>query len=252
MPKDLKNMSDFERYGDYNEVDESPKKSKVGIMLKIFIVVLCFGVVAFLIFRVFTFNYYPEKTKAIYFTEELTELYNTKGGNIGALTQKLLESSSFGFDDSSEGNFYCNHFIYIPETEELQITLRYNVSLMDTIKEEYGIELDPDWKDNFDFSLVAARSSDQTSDGDPDGELGSPMGENLVAEEYDSAMMYRYVKLVFDGVKLDNGTENEVNWIRLEVRINGVEMKEPYMILIYWNTEDFPLIPYELSAKETP
>lgn len=245
-------MSDFERYGDYNEVDESPKKSVVGLVLKIFITALCLGVVAFLVFRVFTFNYYPESAKSIYFTEELKELYNKNDGDIGALTQKLLDSSSFGFDDSTEGNFYCKHFIYIPETEELQITLRYNASLMNTIKEKYGIELDPDGESNFDFSLVAARSSDNTSDEDPDRELGTAMGETLVAEEYDSALMYRYVKLVFNDVKLDLGNENEVNWIRLEVGINGVEMKEPYMVLIYWNTEDFPLIPYELSAKEIP
>lgn len=245
-------MSDFERYGDYNEVDESPKKSKVGLALKIFIVALCLGVVGFLVFRVVLFNYYPERIKSIYFTDELTELYNSKGGDIGALTQTLLDSSSFGFDDSSEGNFYCKHMIYVPEAEQLQITLRYNVSLMSSIKEKYGIELDTDGRDNFDFSLVAARSSDETDGTETDSELGADMGATLVAEEYDSALMYRYVKLVFDGVRLDKGTEDEVNWIRLEIRLNGVEMEKPYMILIYWNTEEFPLIPYTMSKKERP
>ncbi len=246
-------MSDFERYGDYNEVDEAPTKSKIGIALKVLIYILCFGVVIFLVFRVFTFNYYPEGIKSIYFTDELTELYNKNGGEIGALTQKLLDSRSFGFDDSGDGNFYCKYMIYIPETEELQLTLRYNVSLMDAIKDEYNVELSPDGENNFNFSLVAARTSDIADDKSPNTiKYGTPIDASVVAQEYDSFMMYRYIKLVFDGVSLDTDTPDEVNWLRLDIKINGVEMEEPYTILVYWNTEDFPLIPYVLSKKEVP
>lgn len=243
-------MSDFERYGDYNEVDESPKKSKVGLVLKIFILTLCFGVVGFLIFRVITFNYYPAEAKRIYFTEELTALYNEKDGDIGALTQDLLNSRSFGYDDANEGNFFCKHFIYIPETEELQITLKYNTSLMESIKDNYGIELDPDGKNNFSYRLVATRASD--ADAEEGAEVGVPLDATLVAEEYSSFLMYRYVKLVFDDVDLGLETEDSINWIRLEISLNEVKGSSPYTILIYWNTEDFPLIPYELSGKEKP
>lgn len=246
-------MSDFERYGDYNEVDEPPTKSKVGFVLKLFIVILCFGVVGFLVFRVLTFNFYPNEMKKIYFTEELTAIYNEQDGDIGALTQDLLNSRSFGYDDSTEGNFFAKYFVYIPETEELQITLKYNTSLMKSIKDKYGIELDPNGEDNFEFRLVAARSSDETEPTDTESiSHGIPMEARVVAEEYDSALMYRYIRLVFDGVKLDRGTPSEVNWIRLEININGVQMNEPYMILIYWDNDSFPLEPYKLSKKEKP
>ena len=244
-------MSDFERYGDYNEVDEPPKKSKVGIALKLFITILCFSVVGFLIFRVFTFNYYPKEAKNIYFTDELTSLYNERGGDIGALTQGLLNSRNFGYDDANEGNFFCKHFIYIPETEELQITLKYNTSLAKNIKDKYGADIDPNNLDSFDFRLVATRASDPEVE-DNSVEVGSPMDATLVAKEYSSFLMYRYVKLVFDGVRLDVGTEDEINWIRLEVLLNGIEIEQPYTILIYWNIDEYPLVPYELSKKEKP
>ena len=242
-------MGDFERYGDYNEVDEPPKKSVVGIILKAIIFVLCAIVIGVIAFRLIIFNYYPDSVSNIYFTDELTEHYNKKGGDIGALTQELLNSRNYGYDDSKDGNFFARNMIYIPETGELQVTLRFNTSLADSIKEKYGVDFDPDAKGSFTYSLVAMRASDTASEGE---ELGRPIDATLVAEEYDSLFMYRYIKLVFDGVDLAAGTTDAVDWLRLEISINGVAMKEPYMILIYYNNKSFPLIPYKLSDKEKP
>ena len=170
-------------------------------------------------------------------------------GNIGALTQELLNSRNYGYDDSKDGNFFAKSMIYVPETQELQVTLRYNTSLARSVSEKYGVELDPDSKDNFEFRLVAMRASDTATDGE---KLGRPIDATLVAEEYDSLFMYRYIKLVFDGVDLALGTPDAVDWLRLEISLNGVTMEEPYMILIYYNTKSFPLIPYEPSSKERP
>lgn len=242
-------MDDFERYGDYNEVDQSPKKSIVGIILKAIIFALCAVVIGVIAFRLIIFNYYPEEMTGIYFTEELTDHYNKTDGNIGALTQELLNSRNYGYDDSKDGNFFAKSMIYVPETQELQVTLRYNTSLARSVGEKYGVELDPDSKDNFEFRLVAMRASDTATDGE---ELGRPIDATLVAEEYDSLFMYRYIKLVFDGVDLALGTPDAVDWLRLEISLNGVTMEEPYMILIYYNTKSFPLIPYEPSSKERP
>jgi hypothetical protein len=120
---------------------------------------------------------------------------------------------------------------------------------LEQICEKYGVELDPDSKDNFEFRLVAMRASDTATDGE---ELGRPIDATLVAKEYDSLFMYRYIKLVFDGVDLALGTPDAVDWLRLEISLNGVTMEEPYMILIYYNNKSFPLIPYEPSSKERP
>ena len=245
-------MSDFERYGDYNEVEESPKKSILGIILKAIIFALCAIVIGVIAFRLVIFNYYPEGMTNIYFTDELTELYDETGGEIGALTQELLNSRNYGYDDSKDGNFFAKSMIYIPETEELQVTLRFNTSLASSIKEKYGVDFDPDSKDNFSFRLVAMRASDSISPDAAAEELGSVIDARLVAEEYDSLFMYRYIKLAFDGVDLAVGTPDAVDWLRLEISLNGVEMEEPYMILIYYNEKSFPLIPYKPSTKEKP
>ena len=245
-------MDDFERYGDYNEVDEPPKKSIVGTVIKAIIFAFCFIVIGVIAFRLVIFNYYPDSVGNIYFTDELTAYYNQTGGNIGALTQNLLDSRNYGYDDSRDGNFFAKNMIYIPETGELQVTLRFNTSLKDSIKQNYGVDFDVDSKDNFEYRLVAMRASDTISPDAAAEELGSVIDAKLVVEEYDSLFMYRYIKLVFDGVDLATGTPDSVDWLRLEISLNGVEMKEPYMILIYYNDKSFPLIPYDLSEKEKP
>ena len=127
------------------------------------------------------------------------------------------------------------------------------MSLMTKIEEEFGISLDRDSEDNFSYRLVAMRKNDTVDEDLPAEQLGTPMEAEVVAEEYDSFLMYRYVRLVFDGVKLNDGEENEVDWIRLEVTVNGVELEKPYMIAIYLNDDErFPLVPYKLSSKEKP
>lgn len=233
-------MSDFERYGDYNEVDESPKKSRVLLVIKITALVLCFSVVALLLFRVFSFNYYPDSMKKLYFTDTLTAYYNEKGGDIGAKTQELRAP----YDDAELGNFFCDNLIIIEELGEIQISLRYNVSLADTIKEKYGADFDPDDTSRFTFTLTRS-GGDESATG---AAAGVPMESKLTACEWDSFMMYRYAKLVFDGVNFE-GAE----WIRLDIRIDGVEREEPFMVCIYENVSEYSeFTEYKLSSSEVP
>ena len=69
-------MDDMERYGDYNEVDEPPRKSGVGLVIKIIAITLCVAVIGLIGFRMMTFKYYPDSVKNIYFTPELLDYYN--------------------------------------------------------------------------------------------------------------------------------------------------------------------------------
>jgi len=186
-------MSDFERYGDYNEVSESPTKSPVLLAIKITALVLCFSVVGLLLFRVFTLNYYPKAMKSVYFGEALNAYCADNGGTASAKTQ------------------------------------------------EYGVELDPDDTSRFGFSLTKS-GGDESATG---AAAGIPMSATLSYCEYDSFMMYRYAKLVFDGVDFA-GAE----WIRLDITIDGVPHKTPYMIAIYENNEGFSeFIEYTLSSE---
>lgn len=234
-------MDDFERYSDYNEYedDEPRKKSAVGLILKILVAVVCILVVGVLAFRLIIFNNYPDSVKNIYFNEKLEAYYNETDGNIGALTQNLRAE----YDDPDEGNFFCDNLIVIPSINQLQLSVRYNVSLMESIKEKYGVELDADADDIFDFRLSVIPLSKNDGTAIKTGEL--------TYKSTDKMMMYRYYKLVFDDVDLSLEGEDEI-WIRLEIFINGVEMKDPYMILVYEDTADAVFEDYKLSSKEKP
>ncbi|MBO7304350.1 MAG: hypothetical protein J6V09_03935 [Clostridia bacterium] len=233
-------MEDLERYGDYNdyEDDEPKKKSPIGLILKILIGVVCFAVIALLGARLILFNYYPDSIKNIYFNDKLTAYYNSTDGKIGAKTQNL----SAPYDDPDVGNFFCDNLIVIPGINQLQISLRYNVSLIAAIKEAYGVDLSAD-AELFEFSLSIIPIGD--SDADPIA-TGS-----LSYSKMESFMMYRYYKLVFDDVQLTVPDCEEV-WIRLEIRLKDVDKAKPYHVLIYEDTAKTPFDDYKLSRKERP
>ena len=236
MNERTKKMADFERYGDYNEVDEPPKRGKVLILIKIIALVLCFSVVGLLLFRVFTFNHYPPLMKDIYFTDALTEYYNATGGDIGAKTQNLRAP----YDDADKGNFFCDNLIVVEGAGNMQISVRYNKSLYDEIYRTYGVKLDPENQDIFRFSLA--------KNGTGEGVISEPLDAELTATLWDSFMMYRYAKLVFDGVDFEGA-----KWIRLEITIDGVDRKEPFVIPIYENNDDHNSFKeYKLSSSEAP
>ena len=234
-------MDDLERYSDYNDYgDEEPRgKSKLGLILKIIAGIVIFSVVALVGARIFLFNYYPSSVKNLYFNETLTAFYNEKDGEIAAKTQSLRAE----YDNPDEGNFFADNLIVIHDANQLQVALRYNTSLMDSIKTKYGVELDPDNPDNFEFSLAVIPFSKN------DGSAYKTGSGGYV--KFEKVMMYRYYKLVFDDVDFFIPGESEI-WIRLEITIKGVEMKEPYMVLVYEDTETAKFKDYKLSNKEKP
>ena len=233
-------MEDIERYGDYNEVDEAPggNKNPVAILLKALIVALCFLVVGVLAFRLVLFNYYPDEIKNVYFNEELTELYKNNDGNINAMTQTLRAP----YDDPDFASFFADNLVLIKDAQQIQLSVRYNSSIFDSIEEKYGVRVDETSSDLFTFELERV----------PFDKTQAPysVGE-LVYSTTDSMAMYTYYKLVFDGVEFL--PESEYDWIRIKITLNGVDDAAPYYILIYENTEEYSaLAEYELSRKEKP
>ncbi len=246
-------MEDLERYGDYNDTeDDRPKgKSPVGLILKILVGVICAAVAGVLIFRVIIFNYYPKSMSKLYFDDVLTEHYNALDGKINVKTQSLRAP----YDDPNVGNFFCDNLLVIPEADQLQVSVRFNTSIVASVKEKYGVDIDIKDLDIFSFRLVRNPLTDK---GEP-VEIG-----RLDAVRADEYMMYRYFKLVFNDVDfgLDDG-ESKVEWIRLEIRIKGVDTQKPivdsmekrdaFMIPIYENNEGYNrLKTYKLSKKEKP
>ena len=82
-------MEDFERYGDYNEIDEPPSKNKMNLILAISAILVIVLVAVVIGIRLFTFNHYPKAMKNLYFNDALTEYYNANDGDIEVYTQDL-------------------------------------------------------------------------------------------------------------------------------------------------------------------
>ena len=233
-------MEDIERYGDYNEVDEAPggNKNPVVFFLKALVLTLCLLVVGVIAFRLVLFNHYPRHMTNVYFNDELTELYVSNNGDIHALTQSLRAP----YDDPDFASFFADNLIIIRDAEQLQLSVRYNSSVFDSIEEKYGVRLDSQSADLFTFSLERVPF-------DEEGEVAA-VGE-LVYSASDSMMMYTYYKLVFDSVNYLG--EDEPDWLRLKITINAIPEAEPYYILVYENTEQYSAFgEYTLSGKEKP
>lgn len=234
-------MEDIERYSDYNEYeDDIPqgKKAPFMLVLKILLAVVTLSIVGIFAFRMIVYNYYPDTIKNLLFTDTLTAYYNDQDGNIGAKTQKLRAP----YDDPNAGNFFADNLIVIEEINELQVSVRFNTALINTLNEKYGLTLTADDVSAFSFSL--SRNHENLDN------VFVPIG-TLVATETEAKYMYRYFKLAFDEVDLDREGENEVKWIALEIRVEGIE--DVFRIAIYENnSEHSELVEYKLSSKEKP
>ena len=233
-------MEDMERYGDYNEIDESPAKrgNIILIILKVITAVCCLGVVGILAFRMILFNNYPASMKTLYFNDTLTEYYNSVDGDINAKTQTLRAK----YDDPDKGQFFCDNLIVIEGADQLQISVRYNASNLEDIAEELKLT-EP--LDSLDADIFSFRLCDNY------GRLYTDVTKAV----FESQVMYRYQKLVIDGVELSAGEDGTFpEWIRLEIFVKGQTSDEPYAcVAIYENNSEFSdFSDYELSPSEKP
>ncbi len=226
-------MDDLERYGDYNEIEDPPSKSKVLLAIKITAAVVILAVAALLGYRIFLYNYYPENLKSIYSDEKLAAYYEQRGDEATAKTQALR----IPYDDPQVGSLFCDNLFVIEDLGDglgrVQITLRYNFSAIEYIEQKYQITgLHPEGKGIFDFALyrndLSASDKDQFKESDKVGKL--------IAAEYETFAMYGYYKLVFDDVRLTG--ENAPSWLSLAVSVKDSGSDKPFgRIAIYENNE---------------
>jgi len=231
---------DMERYGDYTEYEDDIPRSKnpVVLILKILIGVVCFSVIGILVFRMIFFRYYPDNIKGIYFTDSLLAYYNEQNGDIKLETQELRAP----YDDPDVASFICDNLILVRDADHLQVSARYNKSLLDDIYEKYGIKAEDV---RFEFNLVKNPEKDK----EPPRPIGT-LAEVITEEN----AIYTYIKLVFEDVDfgLDEG-EEKVNWIRLDITLADAVTESPFMIAIYENNVNYSVFkPYEMSEEEIP
>lgn len=220
-------MEDMERYGDYNEVDEAPKSKvrTVGFWLKILVILCCFCVVAFLGFRIYLFNYYPEQIEDIYISDNIKAYYE-KNGSVKPLTQTLRAP----YDDPDNASFFCDNLYVIRECGELQVSVRFNTSAIEYIEKELGLDgLSPDDSELLIFRLYKNGETDSYE----------RVVGRLCEVITDSKLMYRYYKLVFDGIDFGED-KDKIEWIRLEIFVKGQDGQAPFaMIPIYENNDGY-------------
>ena len=233
-------MSDFERYGDYDVGDEEYSPYKPSILpkiIKIVFVLFCFAVTGFLLLRVVLFSYYPSEMKTLVYNDKLKSYYEETGGSIGAKTQELR----FPYDDNNFAKFFADKLIVIEGAEQIQITLKYNSSMLEELAADFSLaevpEPDPAL---FDLSLRDNYGNRYTDVG-------------FISS--DSFLMYNYIKLCFDGVPLSGDENGEFpEWICIDIYYSGnvdYESDAYATILIYENHADFSqFTDYKLSGSE--
>ena len=241
-------MSDYERYGDYNEIEEDAPKSKnpVLVSLRILTAAICVGVVALIAFRLIAFNSYPKKAKDFYISETFKEYYAVSESDVDVKTQSLRAP----YDDPDLGNFFCDYLYVVEDINQLQITVRYNKSTVSRISKELGIELDDGLSDLFEYRLCASFGEGRDL----------VYYDTLAVQEFDSRLMYRYNKLVFEDIDFEIEDGSHPYWIRLEISLKDEyfskseqteKENEIYMIPIYEDNENYSKFnKYDFSKSE--
>lgn len=233
-------MSDYERYGDYNESDEIPEGSKrvalIARIIQILIAVVLILVIGLVIARIVLFNFYPSSVTDVLYTDALTA-YKDANGTADLMTQ----TNEILYDDADEGNFFFDKLVCSPNANHLQVAFKYNVSLIRALNKEYGTALDEnaDPAELFDIQLVKTRDGFEGT-----GKVEVESVGEMTGVVTDSLMMYKYIKVAFDGVDfgLDEG-ETPVGWFRLDITPRGIEVEEPYSLAVY--IKDSGLFVYE-------
>ena len=215
-------LSDYELYGDYNRGEDEepagPAPSRFGVVvkriLKTLLIVLLAGACLVMAFRMIVSGYYPRDMKYLYHTDALTAYAAGRAEQPEVVTQKIrvpFESEILEADDiekaqnakSQNGYFYAANLRVVRATGSVQFSLRMNNRALIDIAAAYGVDEIASPADAFTFTLT-----------DPSGRHYAP-----TAVLTDEALFYRYIKLCYDGVSLE-----DVVWLRVEIGVNGADM----------------------------
>lgn len=142
----------------------------------------------------------PSSIKPILANEQTVAAYEEQGNSLKLYVQKqkvLTDSGRFAVTD-------C---VFIPEANQIQVTVRYNNSTLRYLAEDYELSEIPDRKTEI-FDITIVKTTDLTPD-DPDDNLD----ENALKEErfYPSEepktaykSLYSYRKFIFDDITWDD------------------------------------------------
>ncbi len=250
-------MSDYERYGDYNEdpdEERGPSRARwwviVSRLLRIALICMIFGVCGILVFRMIASSYYPREMKRIHYTDDLAayaaagELYAETQSIRVPFADELILSGDDGRLVQSEsrfGFFYADNLILVREGGSLQLSIRINKKDIKNIAAQYDLTDFAFSAEAFTFTLYDNENVSEDKvlvGGDKDYKLDMGAG-GVYAPSYvgvDTAGMYHYVKLCFDHVDFE-----DIKWMRLDITPAGADTEaEDYKqlgICVYENND---------------
>ncbi|MBR2431567.1 MAG: hypothetical protein IKB23_01500 [Clostridia bacterium] len=187
---------EYDYYPYDDEKENNKKRFTIGKLVKYLIIAFIVLVYALIFFRIAISND-TDIAKSFIWTEASVKAYNDSNGKgLTVLSQELetypltdkdgnvIEMVTFK-ELSDDGLFKVSNFMYVKETKEVIITLRYNDTCEELYSEKYGI--DTSVSELFVFTLTG--------------------GANRYTEySYvtDARFTYHYRRLIFTGIELDD------------------------------------------------
>lgn len=183
-----------EEYHGYIPEDEEDKKpSFIKRIFKAIAVCIILGVYAILFLRFF-FSCDSKIVDDILKTDEIIAAHDASPDTFEIRQYEITDwyaSKNPAGDDSNLGGklLSVSDLYYIPSTESLQVTLKFNLDILENREAEYSEELLP-----FKLYLVEYEGEDKA--------VGEKF-EDIAAVKYDERYSFGYIRICFDGIKLE-------------------------------------------------
>lgn len=181
------------------------------IAVKALFVLLIIFVYGLLFVRMCSVDDIPDEFKNIYVTDELRALYGD--GNSDDIEGKFIYQNltKYNTDKDSYGYFSAASVMIVPQAGQVQVIMKYNISTLDHVKEDYGlsVSIDRNRTDTFEFSLVVKNANsaiveDASETVDYNGASNYTIDRIYpVKTEFLTAGRHNYIRCVFDGAELD-------------------------------------------------
>ena len=170
-----------EEYTDYEGMQANSHK-----VLKTVLKIILIALIIFVFGAVLIRSCMRKPQKHILYSDALKAVLE-EDGNVDIYYQTPYDS--INRNDAGTFQFSISDFYYIPKTHQLQVTVRYNLAVLEDAKEKYSLKETPK-DDCFDYSLLFED------------------GERITDYSYSSYISgrYRFIYLLFDNVDLDEYT----------------------------------------------
>lgn len=188
----------------------------IGKIIKYTCYAMILLIVSLLIWRMCSFSSTPKEMDVLSWNSTTASAYEEHGEKMQVFDLNMSEK----YRVSPDGKFSVRAVYYIPEADQLQLTVCYNDSTLKLLDEDFG----PSW--TLDFILTDDRDR---------AYFGNCVGS---AEQG----VYNYARFVYDMVDLD-----ELDELALTVRLEG--STEQYSAVAVYHS-DIPSTPKKLTKAD--